>query len=296
MSNLNLPAPTAFVFSGGAARSAAQVGMLRAAIAAGLEPALFIGSSTGALNAGAAAADLTTAAVLLEATWLGLGEDPKLTTLWRSAARGIANSQAKRTAAILRTHVSVAIPDIPITDVKASLTLVATNLASGLATQCTSGSLLDSVMACMALPVVLPPVASGQSYLIDGGVAANVPVTQALSKGARSIVLFDTGASAVPDAEVDHIGWYEVMALAYSHMVRGQAAHDLARVAQEVPVLAISYADGNPFDFATLDAHIAGGEATARTLLSQRRTLVRPGIYGPLIGLERDDRLVDLYR
>lgn len=296
MNKYSLPEPIAFVFSGGSARSAAQVGMLRATLDAGVRPSSVVGSSTGALNAAATAVDPDAAPAMLEAAWKSIGSDPKLTTLWRSAVRGLANSQAKRTAAILRTHVSVAIPSTPLTDVDMPIALISTDLASGLAVPCVSGTLLDAVMACMALPVILPPVPAGDTFLVDGAVAASVPVTQAVQQGAKSIVLFDTGASAVPDKDVQDVGWYEVMALAYSHMVRGQAAHDLARVAQEVPVLAISYPEGNPFDFKTSATHISGGEQLAKSVLSNRRSMKRPGIYGPVIGFESDERLVSLYR
>ncbi len=311
MSSITLPGPIAFVFSGGAARSSAQVGMLRATLAAGLLPQLVVGSSTGALNAAATAISIDTAADVLERVWIDLGNDAKLTTVWRSAVRGIASTQGKRTGAILRKHLATALPDLSMADLSMAdlsmadlsmddaplgLTLVATDLATGLATQCATGTVLDAVMACTALPVILPPTPHGDTYLIDGGVAANVPVTQAVEQGARSIVLFDTGASAVPDDQVEDVTWYDVMALAYSHMIRGQAAHDLARVAHEVPVVVVSYARGNPFDLTEVAAHIAAGEMTAESVLNKHRAIKRPGIYGPVIGLESDERLVSLYR
>ncbi len=249
MSSITLPGPIAFVFSGGAARSAAQVGMLRATLAAGLLPQLVVGSSTGALNAAATAISIDTAADVLERVWIDLGNDAKLTTVWRSAVRGIASTQGKRTGAILRKHLATALPNLSMAnlsmanlsmdDVPLGLTLVATDLATGLATQCATGTVLDAVMACAALPV---------------------------------------------------------KALAYSHMIRGQAAHDLARVAHEVPVVVVSYARGNPFDLTEVAAHIAAGELTAESVLNKHRAVKRPGIYGPVIGLESDERLVSLYR
>ncbi len=99
MSSITLPGPIAFVFSGGAARSSAQVGMLRATLAAGLLPQLVVGSSTGALNAAATAISIDTAADVLERVWI--------------------------------------------------------DLATGLATQCATGTVLDAVMACAALPVIV---------------------------------------------------------------------------------------------------------------------------------------------
>ncbi len=46
----NWPRPLAFVFSGGGAYGATQVGMLRALTEAGITPDLVVGTSVGALN------------------------------------------------------------------------------------------------------------------------------------------------------------------------------------------------------------------------------------------------------
>ena len=63
----------AFVFQGGGSLSAPQVGMLRALSEAGVQPDLVVGSSAGALNAVAFAADPTQAGVeRLEAVWMSL--------------------------------------------------------------------------------------------------------------------------------------------------------------------------------------------------------------------------------
>lgn len=46
-----LPQPVGFVFSGGAAQGALQVGMLQALLEAGIQPDLVVGASVGTLNA-----------------------------------------------------------------------------------------------------------------------------------------------------------------------------------------------------------------------------------------------------
>jgi NTE family protein len=65
----------AFVFQGGGSLAAPQVGALRALIEAGIQPDLVIGTSAGALNAVAFAADPTLAGV------------DRLELLWRSLRR-----------------------------------------------------------------------------------------------------------------------------------------------------------------------------------------------------------------
>ncbi|TMG33050.1 MAG: patatin-like phospholipase family protein, partial [Chloroflexi bacterium] len=67
---------TAFALSGGGARGALQVGMLRALLAAGIRPDFVVGVSIGAWNA----------------AWLAhrpeLGWVEKLDTVWRQVTRG----------------------------------------------------------------------------------------------------------------------------------------------------------------------------------------------------------------
>src|SRR5947207_14903255 len=66
----------AFVLSGGGVLGAVQVGQLRALIEAGIVPDVLIGTSVGALNAAAVAADPTPAGVdLLADVWLSLHGD-----------------------------------------------------------------------------------------------------------------------------------------------------------------------------------------------------------------------------
>src|SRR5437764_12061392 len=83
----------AVVLSGGGNRGAAQVGMLRALLEAGIRPDVVVGTSVGSLN-GAALAHTPTLAGIdeLEAVWLGarsdrLFADGRLTRAWRLASR-----------------------------------------------------------------------------------------------------------------------------------------------------------------------------------------------------------------
>ena len=70
---------TVFVFSGGAVRGAAQIGMLKALCDAGIKPDEIVGVSIGALNGFWFACDPTPARVEeLERLWLDIVEDPPI--------------------------------------------------------------------------------------------------------------------------------------------------------------------------------------------------------------------------
>src|SRR5438270_10597623 len=83
----------AVVLSGGGNRGAAQVGMLRALVEAGIRPDVVVGTSVGSLNAAALARDPSVTGVdELEAVWISLSRerlfgDGRLTRAWRLASR-----------------------------------------------------------------------------------------------------------------------------------------------------------------------------------------------------------------
>lgn len=297
MSQISLPHPLAFVFSAGAARAAAQVGMLAAVLDAGLVPDLIFGTSTGAINASVFAAHPVSAVDQLVEVWSDIASDSSLTSTWRSAIRGVTGSQSVRTADMLAEHLADPLGTREFRELATPLHLVATDLSTGMPVSLDSGVILDSLMASCAFPVMLPPVTNQGRNLTDGSVSAGIPVAQAITLGAKSIVLFDTGASAVPESATAEIGWYSVMALAFSHLVRGRAAHDLAQVAQTIPVIVISCDQGSPIDLKATPSLIGAGRRIAQDLLAALPPLItEPGIYGIPIGLEHDEGIEPLLR
>lgn len=297
MSQISLPRPMAFVFSAGAARAAAQVGMLAGVLDAGLVPDLIIGTSTGAINASVFAAHPVSAIDQLVEVWNNIAGDSSLTSTWRSAIRGVTGSQSTRTAAMLTEHLTDPLGTREFRDLPTPLQLVATDLSTGMPVSLDSGVILDALLASCAFPVMLPPVINQGRTLTDGSVSAGIPVTQAIASGAKSIVLFDTGASAVPESTTVEIGWYSVMALAFSHLVRGRAAHDLAQVAQTIPVIAISCDQGSPIDLKATPSLLGAGRRIATDLLDALPPLIKePGIYGIPIGLQEDEDIKPLLR
>src|SRR5206468_7167137 len=85
----------AFVLGGGGHMGAHEVGMLGALLERGVVPDLVVGTSVGALNGAAVAADPTTESVeRLERAWVNLGQDPVFD---RSPFAGAANLVRTRT-------------------------------------------------------------------------------------------------------------------------------------------------------------------------------------------------------
>lgn len=268
MTKFRFPRPLAFVFSGGLARSAGQIGMCQAAYEFGIVPDLVVGSSTGAINAALFALDPPSFNERATALWSAVGRDRTISSTWRATLRAVSGNGSAKTQAVLRTHLSAQFAGVNHEDLAISFVAVATDLATGQAVEIAGGDVTDSLIASSAFPVVLPAVEHEGRTLIDGAVSATVPIMQALNQGAKSVIVFDTGTSTIAESDLNGIGWYEVLTLAFNHLIRGQAEHDLALAAQRVPVIAITQNEGNPFDLRSATATVAlGRQHAASTLL-----------------------------
>jgi NTE family protein len=174
----------AFVLEGGGSLAATQIGMLRALTEDRPRPGLVIGTSAGAINAVAFAADPTAA---------GIAE---LETLWLSLHR--------RDLATLRVLLENHFADQRLEDVQVPAYVVTTDLVSGDAHVISSGPIVEALMASAAVPGLFPPVAIDGRDLVDGALAANTPVRQAVDLGATDIyvlavaTLGHTGHSTAP--------------------------------------------------------------------------------------------------
>ncbi len=292
-----LPGPVTWVFAGGGARSAAQVGMAEVLLEQGLRPDLVVGCGGGALNA-AAVIDPSPHLQPLRETWRSLGEESSLASLGSAAVRAFAPRRSGRSAREYRDLLAGAVAGDPHRPIPDNLVLVASDLISGTAVSLTTGPLLDALAASAGVPLIFAPIERDGMLLVDGSLTAAAPLDQALAADAGSIVLFDTGASAVPEEAVPHLRWWQMAALAYNHQIRGQLGHALLRVAARIPVVTFTTAEGPQLDFTQPDDLFTAGRSAASSALAHGIgiDLDGPGIYGIPIGYEQDPRLVDLVR
>jgi NTE family protein len=195
---------TAFVLSGGGSLGAVQVGMLQALSERRIAPDLLVGTSAGALNAVYAAAHGTGPVALdrLAATWRALRRDevfplrvPQVVLALAGARDALCTDHGLDR--LVRRHVPFArLEDAPI-----PVHLVATDLLSGEEVLLSDGDVVSAVLASSAIPAVLPPVRRDGRTLVDGGLADNAAISQAVALGADRIYVLPTGyacALAVP--------------------------------------------------------------------------------------------------
>lgn len=200
---------TAFVLSGGGSLGSVQVGMLLALAEHGIRPDLIVGTSVGAINAAYVAGHPGPSGVqALAEIWSGLSRRDIFPTdplrLMRVAARrepGFANPAPLRR--LLQHHLGYE----RIEQAGCSLTVVATEVATGREVNIGRGDVVDAVMASAALPGVFPPVRVGAHLLMDGGVVNNTPISAAVVAGADEVYVLPTGyACALERAPRSPIG------------------------------------------------------------------------------------------
>lgn len=189
---------TAFVLSGGGSLGAVQVGMLQALAERGISPDLLVGTSAGALNAVFVAAHGTGQAALdrLAVTWTTLRREDVFPVQAPQVLLALAGARDSLCVhdgleRLVRQHV----PLPRLEQAAIPVHLIATDLLSGDEVLISEGDTVSAVLASSALPAVLPPVPRGGRTLVDGGLADNAGISQAVACGADRIYVLPTGYS-----------------------------------------------------------------------------------------------------
>ncbi len=273
----------AFVLSGGGNLGALQVGMMYALVESGLRPGMIVGTSVGAINGAffASRPDLPGIAEIAR-LWSSLrrkdvlGVD--LGTLVggiRGRPRHLFDSSAIRR--ILDAFVTFRrLEDAPI-----PLTVVATELGTGEAVILNSGDATTALLASSAVPRLLPAVEIDGRLLVDGAAAADVPVREALSLGARDLYVLPTAPAQVVTLmeQSTASGTVEGVDRPTMHVVPPPDMHiPLARLGQSQDLLRLGYEQAR----AWLDgAPLPGAVRTERRVGHGPRFSFRPRI-GPV--------------
>jgi NTE family protein len=187
---------TAFVLSGGGSLGAVQAGMLQALAARGVQPDLLIGTSAGALNAGYVAGHGLTGSSLddLAAIWAGLRRrDVFPLQPARLAAAAVGRAPSLCPSGPLRGLVHDHVGIDRLEDAIIPLHVVTTDVRTGEEVLLSRGSAVDAIVASAAIPAVFPSVRIGGRDLVDGGIADNAAISQAVALGADVVYVLPTG-------------------------------------------------------------------------------------------------------
>jgi len=190
----------AFVLGGGGHNGAYEVGMLRALFEHGVKPNVVVGTSVGAMNGAAVAANPSLETVeRLRKVWLTLNEDQ---IFGGSILAGAANLVRTRTSlhsnASLRSMIEQLLPVTTFEELKVPFHCVAASIERAAEHWFHDGPLVDAILASAAVPGVLPPVEIDGEHFVDGGIVNSIPISRAVELGAKEIYVLQVGRVETP--------------------------------------------------------------------------------------------------
>lgn len=202
--------PLALVLSGGGAKGLAHLGVLAVLDSLGIRPDLVVGASMGSIVGAMYASGYTPSQIAEQARDLGLADlfSRRLRTpaalgqrrplvVWEPGAGGVRTGESGAREAgvnaaldrvLLRGNLQ-ARGDFDSLDIP--FRAVATDIRTRSVVVLAGGDLAQAVRASMAIPLVFDPERIDGRDLVDGGLAANVPVTTARRAGAARVIVSD---------------------------------------------------------------------------------------------------------
>ena len=190
----------AFVLGGGGARGAMQVGALRALFEAGVKPDLLVGTSIGAINAAVLALWGVDLAGIdwLERLYQRMQDskllDPRLLRFAWNAVSKQPNHRGSRAAREFMIAEGIT-PEIYFGQINSvRLATVAADLYTGQSVIYgldPEQSVMEGVLASVAIPPWFAPIEQAGQYIIDGGAVSNLPIEPAIKLGATEIIALD---------------------------------------------------------------------------------------------------------
>lgn len=185
----------ALVLSGGGAKAAAHVGAARAIAEAGIQPALYAGTSMGAVVAAALAGGLAPGDLALKLASVAGGIIQKRPLV---ALRGLTVPSLLRPEP-LRRMIEAVVPARRFSDLATPLAFTAVDLDSGAQVIFGEGGedapLVDALVASCALSFYYPPVILGGRRLADGGLRGVLPLELTARPGIGRVIAVDLGGN-----------------------------------------------------------------------------------------------------
>lgn len=226
--------PTALLLCGGGSRGAVEIGFTKALLEGGVSIDAIFGSSIGAINGAFLAAGWTPEE--LGALWSRF-ERKKLFRFNRRLFWQGLNTQSLYQADQLIGVLESTLPVKRFEELRIPLVVTATNLQTGQPVYLDKGELLPALLASIALPPYLPPVEHQGMHLIDGGIVANVPIAEAVARGAQRIFALLCHCSQelvrLPRGFLDIEG--RALRLAIEHQMR----HDLEHYKDQIEIVVL---------------------------------------------------------
>jgi NTE family protein len=244
--------------------------MAEALLEAGIRPDVIVGTSVGAVNGVWLAGHPTPeGAAGLRELWLTVRRRDIFPLSPARLALGLGGRRDHVVSSEpLERWLVAHAPFARIEHAAVSLHIMATDLITGMAVRLSAGDVVDAMLASAAIPGIFPPVSLDGRLLVDGGVAADTPIGDAVALGADTVYLLPTvgpGASAARPR-----GAVSAVMQATAHMLGRAADREVTAQAGRcrlylVPAPVVT--DVSPFRFGRSAELMDTALATARTWL-----------------------------
>ena len=251
MSSDDARSKTAFVFAGGGSFGAIHVGMLHSLASRGIIADMVVGSSVGALNGAYYAGNPTIEGVQrLETIWRGLRRNDVFPLTWKTMVGFLYRRDFLIASDGLRQLVDQNLTYRNLEDAKIPVHIVATDILSGDTVVLSEGSVAQAIIASAAIPAAFAPVHFNDLYLADGAISSNTPVTVAVKRGARRLIVLPTGYACALDKPP--VGVVANALHALTLLIARQLMNELQRLDHSIDYFVVPPLCpliGSPYDF-----------------------------------------------
>ena len=275
------------VLSGGGARGAAHIGVLRVLEELHIAPDLIVGTSMGSIIGGLYAAgwtpdDIETLVRMIDWERVFTDRVERRDLSFRRKQddhpvmiRGRLHFEGfnlelpsgviagQRLEIILRLVEALSPAREEFEELPIPYRAVAADIATGEAVVIGSGSLATAMRASMSVPGAVPPVALDGRDLVDGGIAANLPVEIAQRLGATRVIAVDISSPLLEEGQ-DFGSFMSVFSHLNSLLTVGNRDRDIRRLGAQDLLIVPELGDISFVSFDRLQEAVAIGEEAAR--------------------------------
>ncbi|HTT00660.1 MAG TPA: patatin-like phospholipase family protein [Steroidobacteraceae bacterium] len=155
---------------------------------------------------------------------------------------------------------------------------VATDLTTGEPVVMRAGDLTTAMRASISAPGVFAPVERDGRLLVDGGIAENLPIDVAREMNVDVLIVVDVGAALYTRERLGTATSISNQMLAI--LIRRDSQRQLSTLSQRDVLVSPQLGEASSFDFGIVQRAIGAGELAARALESRLRALaVSPDAY-----------------
>jgi NTE family protein len=151
---------------------------------------------------------------------------------------------------------------------------VATDIGSGEMVVLGSGSVVQAIRASMSVPGAVAPVAVGGRQLVDGGLVRNLPVDVARRMGADIVIAVNLGTPLLKPDQITSV--FSVSMQMINILTEQNVNRSLRELRPEDILIVPELGDFSSADFDNLKKTVPIGEAAARKVADRLRALSLP--------------------